>query len=136
MIRNETILSNVVASQKVHEAYGGVVPELASRAHQQNIIPVVDVALKRAGVSRSEISAVAFTRGPGLLGSLLVGTSFAKAFALALGVPLIEVNHLQAHVLDSGIVSLLDNRLKGLVRSCLAEFAAHCCRPATGHRRR
>ncbi|HRV89809.1 MAG TPA: tRNA (adenosine(37)-N6)-threonylcarbamoyltransferase complex transferase subunit TsaD, partial [Prolixibacteraceae bacterium] len=99
VIRNETILSNVVASQKVHEAYGGVVPELASRAHQQNIIPVVDVALKRAGVSRSEISAVAFTRGPGLLGSLLVGTSFAKAFALALGVPLIEVNHLQAHVL-------------------------------------
>ncbi|GEM_PF-3563 len=99
VIRNETILSNVVASQKVHEAYGGVVPELASRAHQQNIIPVVDVALKRAGVSRSEISAVAFTRGPGLLGSLLVGTSFAKAFALALGIPLIEVNHLQAHVL-------------------------------------
>jgi tRNA A37 threonylcarbamoyltransferase TsaD len=99
VIRNETILSNVVAGQKVHEAYGGVVPELASRAHQQNIIPVVDVALQRAGVSRSEISAVAFTRGPGLLGSLLVGTSFAKAFALALGVPLIEVNHLQAHVL-------------------------------------
>lgn len=99
VIRNETILSNVVAGQKVHEAYGGVVPELASRAHQQNIIPVVDVALRRAGVSRSEISAVAFTRGPGLLGSLLVGTSFAKAFALALGVPLIEVNHLQAHVL-------------------------------------
>lgn len=80
-------------------SYGGVVPELASRAHQQNIIPVVDVALKRAGVTREELSAVAFTRGPGLLGSLLVGTSFAKGFALALGIPLIEVNHLQAHVL-------------------------------------
>lgn len=99
VIRNETILSNVVANQKVHEIYGGVVPELASRAHQQNIIPVVDVALKRAGVTRNELSAVAFTRGPGLLGSLLVGTSFAKGFALALGIPLIEVNHLQAHVL-------------------------------------
>lgn len=99
VIRNETILSNVVANQKVHEIYGGVVPELASRAHQQNIIPVVDVALKRAGVTREELSAVAFTRGPGLLGSLLVGTSFAKGFALALGIPLIEVNHLQAHVL-------------------------------------
>ena len=99
VIRNETILSNVVATQKVHEIYGGVVPELASRAHQQNIIPVVDVALKRAGVTREELSAVAFTRGPGLLGSLLVGTSFAKGFALALGIPLIEVNHLQAHVL-------------------------------------
>ncbi len=99
VIRNETILSNVVAGQKVHEAYGGVVPELASRAHQQNIIPVVDVALKKAGVSREALSAVAFTRGPGLLGSLLVGTSFAKGFALALGIPLIDVNHLQAHVL-------------------------------------
>ncbi len=81
VIRNETVLSNVVAGQKVHEAYGGVVPELASRAHQQNIIPVVDVALRRAGVSCSDLSAVAFTRGPGLLGSLLVGTSFAKGFA-------------------------------------------------------
>lgn len=99
VLRNETVLSNVVAGQKVHEAYGGVVPELASRAHQQNVIPVVDLALKQAGVGREEISAVAFTRGPGLLGSLLVGTSFAKGFALALGIPLIEVNHLQAHVL-------------------------------------
>jgi len=99
VIRNDTILSNVVAGQKVHEAFGGVVPELASRAHQQNMIPVVDVALKRAGVSKKQLSAVAFTRGPGLLGSLLVGTSFAKGFALALNIPLIEVNHLQAHVL-------------------------------------
>lgn len=99
VIRNETILSNVVAGQKVHEAYGGVVPELASRAHQQNIIPVVDVALKQAGISKDALAAVAFTRGPGLLGSLLVGTSFAKGFALARKIPLIDVNHLQAHVL-------------------------------------
>jgi len=91
--------SNVTASQKVHEEYGGVVPELASRAHQQNILPVVDTALKRAGVTKDEISAIAFTRGPGLLGSLLVGTSFAKGLALALNVPLIDVNHLQGHVL-------------------------------------
>lgn len=99
IIRNGIILSNVVASQKVHEEYGGVVPELASRAHQQNIIPVVDRAIKKAGINRNEISAVAFTRGPGLLGSLLVGTSFAKGFALAAGIPLIDVNHLQGHVL-------------------------------------
>jgi N6-L-threonylcarbamoyladenine synthase len=99
VIRNGVILSNVIAGQKVHEAYGGVVPELASRAHQQNIIPVVDQALKQAGVKKEELSALAFTRGPGLLGSLLVGTSFAKGFSLALGIPVIEVNHLQAHVL-------------------------------------
>ena len=99
LIKDGVILSNVVASQKVHEEYGGVVPELASRAHQQNIIPVVDLAIKRAGISKNEISAVAFTRGPGLLGSLLVGTSFAKGFSLASGIPLIEVNHLQGHVL-------------------------------------
>src|SRR6056297_585686 len=99
VLKNNSVLSNVVASQKVHEEYGGVVPELASRAHQQNIIPVVDRAIARAGIGREEISAVAFTRGPGLLGSLLVGTSFAKGFALASGIPLIEVNHLQGHVL-------------------------------------
>ena len=99
VLRNDTMLSNVVAGQKVHEAYGGVVPELASRAHQQNIIPVVDLALREAGIGKSEVSAIAFTRGPGLLGSLLVGTSFAKGFALASGIPLIEVNHLQAHVM-------------------------------------
>ena len=93
------MLSNVVAGQKVHEIYGGVVPELASRAHQQNIIPVVDTAIRQAGISPADISAVAFTRGPGLLGSLLVGTSFAKGFTLAKGIPLIDVNHLQAHVL-------------------------------------
>ena len=93
------LLSNVTASQAVHEAYGGVVPELASRAHQQNVVPVVDQALKQAGVEKSQLSAVAFTRGPGLMGSLLVGVSFAKGFARSLGIPLIDVNHLQGHVL-------------------------------------
>ena len=93
------MLSNVIASQAVHEAFGGVVPELASRAHQQNIIPVVSEALKRAGIDKSELSALAFTRGPGLMGSLLVGTSFAKGFVTALDIPLIDVNHLQAHVM-------------------------------------
>lgn len=91
--------SNVIASQKVHEEFGGVVPELASRAHQQNILPVVDTALKRAGVTKDELSAIAFTRGPGLLGSLLVGTSFAKGLALALNIPLIDINHLQGHIM-------------------------------------
>jgi N6-L-threonylcarbamoyladenine synthase len=99
VLRDGVLLSNVTAGQAVHEMYGGVVPELASRAHQQNIIPVVDAALKKAGVSREDISAVAFTRGPGLMGSLLVGTSFAKGFALGLDIPMIDVNHLQAHVL-------------------------------------
>ena len=93
------LLSNTTASQAVHEEFGGVVPELASRAHQLNIVPVVDAALKRAGVSTDELSAIAFTRGPGLLGSLLVGTSFAKGLALAHDIPLVEVNHLQAHIL-------------------------------------
>ncbi|MEA2107325.1 MAG: tRNA (adenosine(37)-N6)-threonylcarbamoyltransferase complex transferase subunit TsaD [Bacteroidota bacterium] len=99
VIKDGYILSNYIANQDVHKAYGGVVPELASRAHQQNIIPVVDQALKTAGVRKDEVSAVAFTRGPGLLGSLLVGTSFAKSFALAMDIPLVEVNHLQAHIL-------------------------------------
>jgi N6-L-threonylcarbamoyladenine synthase len=99
VIRDGVILSNVIAGQAVHERYGGVVPELASRAHQQNIIPVVHDALIQAGVGKEELSAVAFTRGPGLLGSLLVGTSFAKGFSSALNIPMIEVNHLQAHVL-------------------------------------
>ncbi|MCC8187634.1 MAG: tRNA (adenosine(37)-N6)-threonylcarbamoyltransferase complex transferase subunit TsaD [Bacteroides sp.] len=99
VIRNGYLLSNVIAGQAVHEAYGGVVPELASRAHQQNIVPVVHEALKRAGVRKEELSAVAFTRGPGLMGSLLVGVSFAKGFARSLNLPLIDVNHLSAHVL-------------------------------------
>ncbi|MCC8146383.1 MAG: tRNA (adenosine(37)-N6)-threonylcarbamoyltransferase complex transferase subunit TsaD [Bacteroidales bacterium] len=100
IIRDGVVLSNVIAGQKVHEAYGGVVPELASRAHQQNIIPVVDQAILQAGIKKEELNAVAFTRGPGLLGSLLVGTSFAKGFVSALNIPMIEVNHLQAHVLS------------------------------------
>lgn len=99
VIKNGILLSNVTASQAIHEAYGGVVPELASRAHQQNIIPVVDAALKQANIKQSELSAIAYTRGPGLMGSLLVGTSFAKGFALSLNIPLIDVNHLQAHIL-------------------------------------
>ena len=96
---NGKVLSNVVASQKIHELYGGVVPELASRAHQQNIVPVVDQALKQANIKKTDLSAIAFTRGPGLMGSLLVGTSFAKSMALALDIPLIDVNHMQAHIL-------------------------------------
>ncbi len=99
IIRDGVILSNVISSQAVHERYGGVVPELASRAHQQNIIPVVHDALKQAGIDKNELSAIAFTRGPGLLGSLLVGTSFAKGFSSALNIPMMDVNHLQAHVL-------------------------------------
>ena len=100
VIRDGLLLSNVIASQKVHEEYGGVVPELASRAHQQNIVPVVDTALRRAGVDVSDLSAIAFTRGPGLLGSLLVGTSFAKGLSLGTGVPLVDVNHLHGHILS------------------------------------
>lgn len=99
VIKDGVLLSNIISSQKVHENYGGVVPELASRAHQQNIIPVVDEALKKAGVSKKEISAIAFTRGPGLMGSLLVGTSFAKGLSTALNIPMVDVNHLHAHVL-------------------------------------
>ena len=100
VIADGLLLSNVIASQDVHAEYGGVVPELASRAHQQNILPVVDTALRRAGVSRSDLSAIAFTRGPGLLGSLLVGTSFAKGMSLGLRIPIVDVNHLHGHVLS------------------------------------
>jgi N6-L-threonylcarbamoyladenine synthase len=96
---NNKVLSNVVAGQEVHAQYGGVVPELASRAHQQNIVPVVDQAVKKAGVSLKDLNAIAFTRGPGLMGSLLVGTSFAKSLSIGLNIPLIEVNHMQAHIL-------------------------------------
>ncbi|WP_335964403.1 tRNA (adenosine(37)-N6)-threonylcarbamoyltransferase complex transferase subunit TsaD [Galbibacter sp. PAP.153] len=99
VLHNDKVLSNVVANQKIHEEYGGVVPELASRAHQQNIVPVVHQALSRANIDKKELSAIAFTRGPGLMGSLLVGTSFAKSLALGLDIPLIEVNHMQAHIL-------------------------------------
>jgi N6-L-threonylcarbamoyladenine synthase len=100
VLHDDVLLSNVIASQKVHEQYGGVVPELASRAHEQNIVPVVDGAIHEAGIAKEDIDAVAFTRGPGLMGSLMVGVSFAKSFAQALGKPIIEVNHLQAHVLS------------------------------------
>ncbi|MEM1259140.1 MAG: tRNA (adenosine(37)-N6)-threonylcarbamoyltransferase complex transferase subunit TsaD [Bacteroidota bacterium] len=96
---NTIVLSNIVASQEIHRQYGGVVPELASRAHQQNIVPVVHQALAKANIAKKQLSAIAFTRGPGLLGSLLVGTSFAKSLALGLNIPLIEVNHMQAHIL-------------------------------------
>lgn len=99
VLRGRVLLSNVTASQKVHEAYGGVVPELASRAHQQNVVPVVDQALKQAGIEKEQLSAIAFTRGPGLMGSLLVGVSFAKGFARSLGIPMLDVNHLQGHVM-------------------------------------
>ncbi len=99
VLRGNIVLSNIAASQKVHAEYGGVVPELASRAHQQNIVPVIHQAIKEAKIQQKDISAVGFTRGPGLLGSLLVGTSFAKSLSMSLGVPLIEVNHLQAHIL-------------------------------------
>ena len=99
VLQNERILSNVIASQDIHKLYGGVVPELASRAHQQNIIPVVDQAIKKAGITLDQIDAIAFTKGPGLLGSLVVGTSFSKAFSLALDIPMIDVNHMHGHVL-------------------------------------
>ena len=100
VVRDGILLSNVIASQSVHEEYGGVVPELASRAHQQNIVPVVDAAIRRAGISKGDLSAIAFTRGPGLLGSLLVGTSFAKGLSLGLRIPIVDVNHLHGHVLS------------------------------------
>lgn len=103
IIKDGYLLSNVVASQAVHETYGGVVPELASRAHQQNIVPVVNEAMKRANITKEQLSAVAFTRGPGLMGSLLVGVSFAKGFARSLGIPMIDVNHLTGHVLANFI---------------------------------
>ncbi|MGB7785355.1 MAG: tRNA (adenosine(37)-N6)-threonylcarbamoyltransferase complex transferase subunit TsaD [Salinimicrobium sp.] len=99
VLHNGKILSNVVATQEVHKKYGGVVPELASRAHQQNIVPVIHEALDRAGIKKEQLTAIAFTRGPGLMGSLLVGTSFAKSLSLGLGIPLLDVNHMQAHIL-------------------------------------
>ena len=99
IISDGYILSNIVSNQKVHQQFGGVVPELASRAHQQNIIPVVDTAIKNAGINKEDISAICFTQGPGLLGSLLVGSSFSKSFALGMNIPLIAVNHMQGHIM-------------------------------------
>ena len=130
VLRDDRMLSNVIASQKVHEQYGGVVPELASRAHQQNIIPVVDGAIRQAGIAKEEIDAVAFTRGPGLLGSLMVGVNFAKSFALALGKPIIEVNHLQAHVL-SHFIRRPENQ--GPEEACTPEFPFICLLVSGGH---
>ncbi len=120
VLRDGVLLSNVTASQEVHRAYGGVVPELASRAHQQNVVPVVDQAIKRAGITKEQLSAVAFTRGPGLMGSLLVGVSFAKGFARSLDIPLIDVNHLQGHVMAHFIKeSDDDNHMPPLPFICL-----------------
>ncbi|WP_283596809.1 tRNA (adenosine(37)-N6)-threonylcarbamoyltransferase complex transferase subunit TsaD [Muribaculum intestinale] len=119
VIKDGLLLSNVIASQKVHEEYGGVVPELASRAHQQNIVPVVDTAIRRAGISPSDISAIAFTRGPGLLGSLLVGTSFAKGMAIGLGCRIVDVNHLHGHVLSHFIRNTVTDRVPEFPYLCL-----------------
>jgi N6-L-threonylcarbamoyladenine synthase len=126
VIRDGYVLSNLIANQDIHRSYGGVVPELASRAHQVNIVPVIDQAIKMAGIKPADISAVAFTRGPGLLGSLLVGTSFAKGFALAGGIPLIEVNHLQAHVLAHFILDKdRAERIPDLPFLCLLVSGGH-----------
>lgn len=119
VIRDGILLSNVIAGQKVHEAYGGVVPELASRAHQQNIVPVVSEALRQAGIKSSQLSAIAVTRGPGLMGSLLVGTSFAKGMAIGLDIPLIDVNHLHAHVLSHFIKINEDDETPSFPFLCL-----------------
>jgi N6-L-threonylcarbamoyladenine synthase len=120
VLLNDKVLSNIVAGQKIHELYGGVVPELASRAHQQNIVAVVDVALKQAGISKDRLTNIAFTNGPGLLGSLLVGTSFAKTMSMGLGIPLIEVNHMQAHV----AAHYIDNK-PGFPFLCLTVSGGH-----------
>lgn len=119
IIRDGLLLSNVIASQSVHEEYGGVVPELASRAHQQNIVPVVDSAIRRAGISKTDLSAIAFTRGPGLLGSLLVGTSFAKGLSLGLRIPIVDVNHLHGHVLSHFVRRKPDDRVPEYPFLCL-----------------
>ncbi len=123
VIQGRQVLSNIVSTQDVHKAFGGVVPELASRAHQKNIIPTVDLALKKAKINKSDLDAIAFTRGPGLLGSLLVGVSFAKAFAMALNKPLIEVNHMEAHVL----AHMIDDG------SATPEFPFLCLTVSGGH---
>jgi len=119
IVRDGILLSNVIASQKVHEEYGGVVPELASRAHQQNIVPVVDAALRRASIDKKDLSAVAFTRGPGLLGSLLVGTSFAKGLSLGLRIPMVDVNHLHGHVLSHFVRQKPDDEVPAYPYLCL-----------------
>lgn len=119
VIADGLLRSNVIASQQVHEQWGGVVPELASRAHQQNIVPVVDAAIKQAGITPQELTAIAFTRGPGLIGSLLVGTSFAKGMSIGLGVPLVDVNHLHGHVLSHFIREKEDDEVPEFPYLCL-----------------
>lgn len=119
IVSDGILRSNVIASQAVHEEYGGVVPELASRAHQQNIVPVVDAAIKRAGLTKNDLSAIAFTRGPGLIGSLLVGTSFAKGLSLGLRIPIIDVNHLHGHVLAQFVRQSEDDRVPDFPFLCL-----------------
>lgn len=125
VLRNDSVLSNLIAGQTVHELYGGVVPELASRAHQKNIIPVVDTALKKAGVNAEQIDAIAYTRGPGLMGSLLVGSSFAKSLALALSKPIIEVNHMQAHIMAHFIKQTQEDRVPRFPFLCLTVSGGH-----------
>jgi N6-L-threonylcarbamoyladenine synthase len=126
VLRNDVLLSNVTATQDVHRSFGGVVPELASRAHQQNIIPVIDTAIKKANITKNQLSAVAFTQGPGLLGSLLVGVSFAKSLALGLGIPLIAVDHLKAHIL----AHFIQHPASGIRRP---EFPFLCLTVSGGH---
>ena len=140
VIKNRQVLSNLIANQKIHELYGGVVPELASRAHQKNIVPVVEQALSESGMSKEELSAIAFTRGPGLIGSLLVGSSFAKAMSLALNIPLIEVNHIQAHMLAHFIEGNNGIGYKGISQSSfpipytsIPSFPLLCLTVSGGH---
>ena len=134
VVCNGTILSNIVANQEVHKSYGGVVPELASRAHEQHIVPVIDQAIKKAGIKKEEISAIAFTRGPGLMGSLLVGTSFAKGLALGMKIPLIEVNHMQAHVMANFISTLAKNTsMEKNPTGKFPEFPFLCLTVSGGH---
>ena len=125
VLQGTCVLSNVIAGQKVHEKYGGVVPELASRAHQQNIIPVVDTALKDANINKNQLSAIAFTRGPGLLGSLLVGTSFAKAFAQTLNIPMVEVDHMNAHILVHFATDATHTEVPNFPFLCLTVSGGH-----------
>ncbi len=125
VLKDRQILSNVIANQDIHKSYGGVVPELASRAHQQNIIPVVEVALRKAKIRKNQLDGIAFTRGPGLLGSLLVGTSFAKAFAMGLGIPIIEVNHLKAHILAHFVETGSNSRHPQFPFLCLTVSGGH-----------
>jgi N6-L-threonylcarbamoyladenine synthase len=126
IIQDGYLLSNIIANQEVHKSYGGVVPELASRAHQQNIIPVVDLAIKKAGINKEDLSAIAFTRGPGLMGSLLVGTSFAKGLSLSLNIPMIEINHLQGHILANFVLEKdQENKIPSFPFLCLLVSGGH-----------